>query len=83
MAIDMARSIWGWCTAINIGLLIWWSLLFSVAHAWVYRFHGKLFKISVEAFDSIHYAGMAIFKIGVLLFNLVPYLALLIVGQVS
>jgi hypothetical protein len=30
--------------------------------------------------DAIHYAGMAIYKIGIILFNLVPYVALLIVA---
>ena len=65
---------------INIGLLFWWFLLFWLAHDWVYRFHSKMFNVSVEAFDAIHYAGMALFRIGILLFNLVPYCALLIVG---
>jgi len=51
-----------------------------VAHDWMYRFHSKWFKISVEKFDAIHYGGMALFKTAVLLFNLVPYLALRIVG---
>ena len=65
----------------NIGLPLWRVLMFSVAHDWVYGFHGRLFKISGETFDSIHYAGMAIFKLGIFVFNLVPYLALLIVAD--
>ncbi|WP_257387208.1 DUF6868 family protein [Tahibacter caeni] len=28
------------------------------------------------AFDAIHYGGMAVYKIGILLFNLAPLLAL-------
>ena len=42
--------------------------------------HTKWFNISVETFDGIHYAGMAFFKMGTLLFILIPYLALHIVG---
>ena len=79
MNVEMVHGMLGWCTVINIGLLLWWFLFFWLAHDWMYRFHGKWFKISVEAFDSIHYAGMAVFKLGILLLNLVPYLALLIV----
>jgi hypothetical protein len=30
----------------------------------------------VELFDDIHYAGLAIHKIGILLLNLVPLIAL-------
>ena len=32
-------------------------------------------------FDALHYAGIALYKIGILLFNLVPYIALRIVGR--
>jgi len=42
--------------------------------------HSKWFNLSVDKFDAIHYSGMALFKIGIFLFNLVPYLALRIVG---
>jgi len=46
----------------------------------MYRFHSKWFNLSVDKFDAIHYAGMALFKTAILLFNLAPYLALRIVG---
>ena len=42
--------------------------------------YGRWFHLSVEQFDVMHYAGMALFKIGILLFHLVPYIALQIVG---
>jgi hypothetical protein len=34
-----------------------------------------------ERFNGIHYLGMAIYKIGILVFNLVPYIALCIVSH--
>jgi hypothetical protein len=34
----------------------------------------------VEQFDGLHYAGMALFKIGLILVNRVPYIALRIVA---
>ena len=46
----------------------------------MYRLHSRWFRLSVEQFDVLHYAGMARDKIGILLFNLVPYIALRIVG---
>ncbi|HEX2928692.1 MAG TPA: hypothetical protein VHV54_03200 [Candidatus Binatia bacterium] len=39
------------------------------------------FRLSVEQFDMLHYAGMSLFKIGILLLNLVPYTALHIVRR--
>ena len=80
MTLEVIRDALAWCTVINWAILLWWFLVFSMAHDWMYRFHGKWFKIPVEKFDAIHYAGMALFKTAILLFNLVPYLALRIVG---
>jgi hypothetical protein len=80
MNIDMIREILLWCFVINMGILLWWWLFFTLAHDWVYQFHSKWFKISVEQFDTIHYAGIIFFKLGIFFFNIVPYVALLIVG---
>lgn len=80
MTLEIIRSALAWCAVINIGLLLWWYLLFTLAHDWVYRVHTKWFNLSVDTFDTIHYAGMALFKSGLFMFNLVPYFALRIVG---
>ncbi len=80
MTIDLVRDALLWCFIINIGILLWWFLFFSLAHDWVYQFHGKWFKLSVERFDTIHYASMAFYKICMFVFNIVPYLALCLVG---
>ena len=80
MTIEMMRAVLGWCSIINMGLLLWWFFAITVLHDWVYRFHSKWFKLSVESFDTIHYAGIAFFKIAVFVFNIVPYFALRIVG---
>jgi len=80
MTIDLVRDVLLWCFIINIGILLYWFLFFTLAHDWVYQFHGKWFKLSVEKFDAIHYAGMAFFKICIFVFNIVPYFALCIVG---
>lgn len=80
MTIEITRDFLGWCSVINMGLLLWWFMFFTLVHDLVYRIHSKWFKLSVERFDAIHYAGMAFFKISIILFNIVPYLALRIVG---
>ena len=42
----------------------------------MYRMHSRWVKLSVETIDAVHYAGMAIYKIGILLLNDVPLTAL-------
>jgi hypothetical protein len=65
-----------WCTAINYAILIVWFVVFTFAHEWLYRMHTRWFKLPVETFDSIHYGGIALYKIGILLLNLVPLIAI-------
>lgn len=79
MTLELIRDALGWCTLINIGFLLWWALFIVFAHDFVYRMHTRWFKLSVEEFDKLHYGGMAIFKLMILVFNLAPYLALRIV----
>lgn len=76
MSIETTRSFLFWCLGINYGILILWFIAFTVAHDSLYRLHARWFRISMEQFDSAHYVAMAIYKIGVLLLILVPYLAL-------
>ncbi len=80
MTVEIIRDVLAWCSVINIGLLLFWVLFLTLAHNFVYRIHGKWGKLSVESFDATHYAGMLFFKICIFLFNIVPYLALRIVG---
>ncbi len=61
--------------AFNYGVLIIWSGVFILAHDWMYRLHSRWFKLSVDTFDALHYAGMAVYKIGIFLLNLAPLIA--------
>ena len=77
-----ARKMLFWCGVINYGVLLVWFLVFMFAHDWIYFLHSRWFHLSVEQFDMLHYAGMSVFKIGILLFNVSPYCALHIVRHV-
>ena len=80
MTLEILRDFLGWCTIINYALLLFWFGMFIRAHDWMYGFHGRWFKLSVEKFDEIHYTMMGYFKLFIFVFNLAPYLALRIVG---
>ncbi len=79
MSIEMLIKFLGWCAVLNVALLIWWALFMIFAHDWVYRIHSKWFYMNLERFDSIHYAGIAYYKLSIILFNIAPYLALRII----
>jgi hypothetical protein len=76
MTITVTRNFLLWCTVINYVVLLVWFLVFVFAHDWMLRIHGKWFRLSRDQFDALHYAGLGIFKIGIILFNLVPFVVL-------
>ena len=67
-----------WSVGINYGILVIWFGVFCLAHGPLYRLHSRWFKLSVETFDAIHYAGMATYKVGILLLNVAPLVALFV-----
>ncbi len=79
MTLETLSDLFLWCTLIDFGLLLWWFGWLALAPDWVFRLHSRWFPLSRETFYAVHYAGMALFKIGIILLNLVPYLALRIV----
>jgi len=74
------KNILLWCAGLNYVILLIWFGVFIFAHDWMYRLHGRWFKLSVETFDAIHYAGLSVYKIGILLLILVPWIALCLVS---
>jgi hypothetical protein len=76
VTVNDLKEILLWCVGINYGILLIWFGVFFLAHDWLFRIHTRWFKLSVETFDGLNYAGMAMYKIGVLLLNLVPLIAL-------
>jgi len=70
-----------WCTILNYLVLIVWFAVFCLAHGWMFRMHGRWFRLSAAQFDALHYGGMAVYKVGILLLNLVPLAALSIVAR--
>lgn len=80
MDINTLTSFFMWCTIMNGALLVLWTVLFLFAPDLVYRMQHRWFPIPRETFDVVMYCFLGAFKIFFLVFNLVPYLALLIVG---
>lgn len=76
MTIDTVREALLWCAVLNYGVLLVWFALLALPHEWLYRIWGRWFRLTTEQFDGVNFAGLALYKIGILLFNLIPYLAL-------
>ena len=69
-----------WCTVLNVGLLtVSWLMLISMPDL-IFRLHGGWFGLSRETFNAVIYGFLGFYKILILVFCVVPYFVLLIMG---
>ncbi len=80
MDIAVLKAFFMWCTIINFGFLMLTFFMITCCGDWAYGMHSKLFGISREAFNVTIFAFMGLYKVLVILFCAVPYVALLIIG---
>ncbi len=80
MDIETVRQFFLWCTIINLAMIYLWAGVFVLGRDWLHRFHGRWFRLREDHFDAIHYTLMGVYKVGILLFCLVPLISLWIIG---
>jgi len=80
MDIQTLTRFFMWSSILNGTLLLLWIIMCILAPDLVYRTQSKWFPISREMFNVVIYSFLGLFKIVFLVFNIVPYVALLIVG---
>ena len=80
MDINTLTRFFMWCTIINGTTLIAWTILFAKAPDFVYRMQGKLVSMPKETFSVVVYSAIALLRVLFLIFNVTPYIALLIIG---
>ena len=81
MNIQKLTAFFMWCTIINGCLLVLTFILGTIGLDLVASIHGRFFQISREVLNVVYYSFLGLFKIVWLLFNVVPYIALLIIRK--
>lgn len=81
MTMAMLQEFLGWCSVINMGLLLFSALMVCILRDRVCRLHGKFYDLPAEKIKALLYAVMAYYKISIFIFNLVPYFALRIMSS--
>ena len=80
MDINMFQRFFMWCTIINGAWFVFAAMICVFAADWVFRIQSKWFPVSRDAYNVVIYSFFALFKIVFVVFNVVPYVVLLIVG---
>ena len=76
MSMTELANFLGWCTLLNFGMLIFAAIMLVVAHKPVAKIHGRMFDIESSELSKAYFNFLSNYKILIIVFNLVPYLAL-------
>ena len=76
MDINQITSFLGWCTAINIAILSLTTVFLIIFKEFAIKTHSKLTGVSPSKLPALYFSYLGNYKIAVLTFNLVPYVAL-------
>ena len=80
MDMQVLTKFFMWCTILNFGLLMVMFALCLFASDLIYKSHSKWFAVSRESFNVVFYSSIGMYKIFLLAFNVVPWIALTIIG---
>lgn len=81
MDIPTLRAFFMWCTILDVAFLIFAFLIISFASDTIYEIRSSFFPISRETFDTANYGWLGLLKIFIVVFNLVPWIALKIIDK--
>lgn len=76
MNLEPLRDFLGWCTLINFGVLILMTVSLLLFRKKISGLHARMFGFNESLVPIEFYRFIAYYKMTVLVFNLVPYLAL-------
>ena len=75
-SLDSLTRFLGWCSVINLGILIFASLAVTLMRSQLLSIHGKIFGLGEADLSRAYFQYLAQYKIAIFVFNLVPYIAL-------
>ena len=80
MSIQDLTEFFKWWTIISGCVYVFSVVMILLFREMAFRMHAKMFGITREAFNIAVYSYVALFKLVFIVFNLIPYLALELIG---
>lgn len=80
MEIVFITSFLGWCTLVNFALLLLTTILLFLLNDFIGEIHSRMTGIEPEKLKTLYFQYLAHYKILIIVFNLVPYIVLKIIG---
>ncbi len=79
-SLETLTAFFGWCTVINLGLLMVAAVVLGLMRGSISQIHAKMFNLNEADLSRAYFQYLAQYKIAVLVLNLVPYIALKIIA---
>ena len=74
--IQALTAFFGWCSVINIGVLLLSTLAMMLMKDMMVRVHSRMFGVSQSDLPMLYIKYLGHYKIAIFIFNVVPYFAL-------
>ena len=81
ITLSQLTELLGWASVLNIGFLLFATVLLIVLKPMVISIHGKLFGVPENDLSIIYFRYLASYKTLTLVFMVSPYLALKLMGH--
>jgi hypothetical protein len=76
MYINEITVFFGWCTVVNMFIYTFSALFIIVFKDFTTSLHSKLMGMNASELPLLYFTYMGNYKIGIIIFNLTPYIAL-------
>ena len=76
MNADELRELLGWCTVVNFGIMLLYTVIILGAGKKIARLHGKMFGVPEADLTRLYLQYLSAYKVLTLAFNFAPWLAL-------
>jgi hypothetical protein len=79
-SLETLRAFLGWCTVLNLGILLIAGIVAGPMRGVVSGIHAKMYGLGEADLSRAYFQYLAHYKTAIFVFNLVPYIALVIIA---
>ena len=80
IGVNELTTFFGWCTLINLGVYLFSALFIIAFKSFTINLHSKIVGVEASELPNMYFKFLGNYKIGILLLNLSPYIALKLIG---
>ena len=79
-SVETLREFLGWCSVINIGVLLLSSTMVVLMRGWIINIHARMTGMNEEELPVLYFQILGNYKMLIILLNIVPYIVLRIMS---